>query len=77
MPWIQICLNSTAEQAEPLSDILTETGAVSVTFQDSYDNPVFEPLPGETRLWGDTDVIGLFDAESDMEQVISQLENYS
>ncbi len=77
MPWIQIRLNSTAEQAEALSDILTKTGAVSVTFQDSYDNPVFEPLPGETRLWGDTDVIGLFDAESDMEQVISQLENYS
>ncbi|CAA2930522.1 Ribosomal protein L11 methyltransferase [Arsenophonus endosymbiont of Bemisia tabaci Q2] len=43
----------------------------------SYDNPVFKPLPGETRLWGDTDVIGLFDAESDMEQVISQLENCS
>ncbi|MFS1562536.1 MAG: 50S ribosomal protein L11 methyltransferase [Candidatus Arsenophonus phytopathogenicus] len=74
---MQIRLNSTAEQAEALSDILTETGAVSVTFQDSYDNPVFEPLPGETRLWGDTDVISLFDAESDIKQVISQLENYS
>ncbi|HGJ5873712.1 MAG TPA: 50S ribosomal protein L11 methyltransferase [Arsenophonus apicola] len=77
MPWIQIRLNSTAEHAEALSDILTEAGAVSVTFQDSYDNPVFEPLPGETRLWGDTDVIGLFDAKSDMEQVISQLESHS
>ncbi|MFV9997214.1 MAG: 50S ribosomal protein L11 methyltransferase [Arsenophonus endosymbiont of Dermacentor nuttalli] len=77
MPWIQIRLNSTAEHAEALSDILTEAGAVAVTFQDSYDNPVFEPLPGETRLWGDTDVIGLFDAESDMTQVIHQLENHT
>lgn len=77
MPWIQIRLNSTADHAEALSDILTEAGAVSVTFQDSYDNPVFEPLPGETRLWGDTDVIGLFDAKSDMEQVINQLASHS
>ncbi|PSC99721.1 50S ribosomal protein L11 methyltransferase, partial [Klebsiella pneumoniae] len=34
-----------------------------LAFQDTHDTPVFEPLPGETRLWGDTDVIGLFDAE--------------
>ncbi|WGL98073.1 50S ribosomal protein L11 methyltransferase [Arsenophonus sp. aPb] len=77
MPWIQIRLNSTADHAEALSDILTEAGAVSVTYQDSYDNPVFEPLPGETRLWGDMDVIGLFDAKSDMEQVINQLASHS
>ncbi|HGJ5876815.1 MAG TPA: 50S ribosomal protein L11 methyltransferase [Arsenophonus sp.] len=77
MPWIQIRLNSTAEHAEALSDTLTEAGAVAVTFQDSYNNPVFEPLPGETRLWGDTDVIGLFDAGSDMTQVIHQLESHT
>ena len=75
MPWIQIRINSTGPQAEALGDELIETGAVSVTFQDSHDTPVFEPLPGETRLWGDTDVIGLYDAETDMKWVVSQLEN--
>ncbi|MGJ3354078.1 50S ribosomal protein L11 methyltransferase [Providencia sp. Je.9.19] len=75
MPWIQIKLNSNAKQAEALGDELIESGAVSVTFQDSHDVPVFEPLPGETRLWGDTDVIGLYDAETDMNTVIAQLEN--
>ncbi|MEQ5572292.1 50S ribosomal protein L11 methyltransferase [Providencia huaxiensis] len=75
MPWIQIKINSTAQQAEALGDELIETGAVSVTFQDSHDTPVFEPLPGETRLWGDTDVIGLYDAETDMKIVVAQLEN--
>lgn len=70
MPWIQIKINSNAAVAESLSDTLMEIGAVSVTFQDTHDNPVYEPLPGETRLWGDTDVIGLFDATTDMHQVV-------
>ncbi|MDX7998951.1 50S ribosomal protein L11 methyltransferase [Xenorhabdus sp. Reich] len=74
MPWIQLRLNTTGQQAEALGDELVESGAVSVTFQDSHDAPIFEPLPGETRLWGDTDVIGLYDAEMDMKAVVSQLE---
>jgi ribosomal protein L11 methyltransferase len=34
---------------------------------------VFEPLPGETRLWGDTDVLALYDAEADTSWVLSQI----
>ena len=73
MPWSQLKLNTTGANAEELSDALMEAGAVSITFQDTHDTPVFEPLPGETRLWGDTDVIGLFDAETEMNDVIAQL----
>ncbi|MGQ7099681.1 50S ribosomal protein L11 methyltransferase, partial [Escherichia coli] len=76
MPWIQLKLNTTGANAEDLSDALMEAGAVSITFQDTHDTPVFEPLPGETRLWGDTDVIGLFDAETDMNDVVAILENH-
>ena len=43
---------------------------------DTHDNPVFEPLPGETLLWGDTDVIGLYDAETDMAEVVAMLEQH-
>lgn len=75
MPWIQLKINTTGNDAETLSDALIESGAVSVTFQDTHDNPVFEPLPGETLLWGDTDAIGLYDAETDMEEVVAMLEN--
>ncbi len=74
MPWIQLKLNATADNAEVLGDMLMEeTGALSVTFLDAQDTPVFEPLPGETRLWGDTDIVGLYDAESDMEWVLTML----
>jgi ribosomal protein L11 methyltransferase len=73
MPWIQLKINTTGADAETLSDALMENGALSVTFQDTHDNPIFEPLPGETRLWGDTDVIGLFEADMDMTAVIRAL----
>ncbi|MCA2016993.1 50S ribosomal protein L11 methyltransferase [Vibrio tritonius] len=75
MPWIQIKLNATNENAEAIGDMLMEeTGALSVTFLDAKDTPVFEPLPGETRLWGDTDVLALYDAEIDTAQVLAQIE---
>lgn len=73
MAWIQIRINSTNTQAEQMSDYLAEIGAVSVTFMDSQDTPIFEPLPGETRLWGNTDVVALFDAETDMQQIVDLL----
>lgn len=76
MPWIQIKLNATDTNAEQIGDMLMEqTGALSVTFLDAKDTPVFEPLPGETRLWGETDVIALYDAEVDTALVIEQIKN--
>ena len=79
MPWIQLRINTTNDLAEQISEQLEESGAVSVTFQDTYDNPVFEPLPGETKLWGNTDVIGLYDAQTDIAelQAILNLDQYS
>ncbi|QIQ21171.1 50S ribosomal protein L11 methyltransferase [Zophobihabitans entericus] len=73
MPWIQIKINTSGQKAEQISDLLSDLGAVSVTFQDTYDVPIFEPLPGETRLWGDTDVIGLYDAETEVDPLIAEL----
>ncbi len=73
MPWVQIRINSRDKQAEKIGDVLEQLGSVSVTFVDSQDTPVFEPLPGETRLWGNTDVVALFDAETDMQQIVAEL----
>ncbi|MBV7300562.1 50S ribosomal protein L11 methyltransferase [Enterovibrio paralichthyis] len=74
MPWIQIKLNATAETAEAIGDVLMEdAGALSVTFLDAKDTPVFEPMPGETRLWGETDIVALYDAETDMDAVVAIL----
>jgi len=73
MPWIQLKINSQAENAEQIGDMLSANGAQAVTFVDAKDTPMYEPKPGEVMLWPDTQIVGLYDAEYDMARVISQL----
>lgn len=73
MPWIQLKLNSTSVNAEDIGELLMSNSALSATFTDAQDTPVFEPLPGETRLWGDTDITGLYEADSDMQAIVEIL----
>ena len=73
MPWIQLKINSQAEYAEQIGEMLSASGAQAVTFVDAKDTPMYEPKPGEVMLWPDTQMVGLYDAEYDMSRVISQL----
>lgn len=50
-----------ANDADRLSDWFSERGAVSVTFEDAADQPLYEPKPGETPVWRDTRVVALFE----------------
>ncbi|WMC09811.1 50S ribosomal protein L11 methyltransferase [Oceanimonas pelagia] len=76
MPWIQIRINATEKTADKVSNMLTGRGAQAVTYMDAEDKPVFEPLPGETLLWDDTVVVGLFDAETDPAPIIDFLKKF-
>jgi ribosomal protein L11 methyltransferase len=73
MPWIQLKINSQAEYAEQIGEMLSANGAQAVTFVDAKDTPMYEPKPGEVMLWPDTQIVGLYDAQYDMARVISQL----
>lgn len=73
MPWLQLKLDATPETAEKLSDLLSEAGAGAVTMLDAADQPLFEPPPGALPLWSSTWVIGLFEANTDMDAVIQQI----
>jgi ribosomal protein L11 methyltransferase len=73
MPWIQLKINSQAEYAEQISEMLSANGAQAVTFVDAKNTPIYEPKPGEVILWPDTQIVGLYDAQYDMSGVISQL----
>ena len=73
MPWIQLKINSQAEDAEQIGEMLSANGAQAVTFVDAKDTPMYEPKPGEVMLWPDTQIVGLYDAQYDMSRVISQL----
>lgn len=73
MPWIQLKINSQAEYAEQIGEMLSANGAQAVTFVDAKDTPMYEPKPGEVMLWPDTQIVGLYDAQYDMSRVIGQL----
>jgi len=65
MPWLQLSLEAGELAPETLSDFFESAGALSVTFEDAADQPLFEPDPGETPLWSSTRVVALFDAGLD------------
>ncbi len=65
MPWLQLNIISPRKSADRLEDALLESGAVSVTLQDNADQPIFEPGLGETPLWDNVRITGLYDAEID------------
>lgn len=73
MAWIQLRINTHAEEAEALGEQLSELGAQAVTFVDAKDTPWFEPKPGEVQLWPDTQVVGLFDASEEMPPIVRQI----
>lgn len=74
MPWLELRINSSREEAPALEDALLAAGALSVTLQDNADQPIFEPALGETPLWQDTRVTGLFEADVDTRRVARRLQ---
>ncbi|EJO94306.1 ribosomal protein L11 methyltransferase [Ectopseudomonas mendocina DLHK] len=74
MPWLQVRLAITPEQAETFEDALLEVGAVSVTFMDAEDQPIFEPDLGTTPLWSHTHLLALFEADTDETALIAHLQ---
>lgn len=73
MPWLQVRLAITPDQAAALEDQLLELGAVSVTFMDAEDQPIFEPDLGTTPLWSNTHLLALFEDGTDGDAVLAHL----
>ena len=73
-PWIQLTFEAGVHSVEALEDALEASGAVAVTLEDAADDPVVEPAPGETPLWKQTRVTGLYDGRTmdlaEVEQVM-------
>ncbi|HEY5789228.1 MAG TPA: 50S ribosomal protein L11 methyltransferase, partial [Gammaproteobacteria bacterium] len=58
--WLQVHVEVPAAQVEDASATFERAGALSVTVGDAADDPVYEPLPGEVRVWRHNRVTGLF-----------------
>lgn len=77
MAWQQLFFDVSPDEAETLSDLLSEAGAASVTFQDNADTPIYEPAPDASDLWTHTRVVGLFATGTDFDAVLSHIQHHS
>ncbi len=74
MSWQQLVIRSSQSDSEAISSLLFDYGASSVTYLDAEDNPIFEPPPGEMRLWSSVIIRGLFEARENLRPVIEQIQ---
>ncbi len=74
MPWLEIHIITDRTYAHTIENALEEAGALTITFEDNADQPIFEPALGETPLWNDTRVTGLFDADIDTQHIEQQMQ---
>jgi ribosomal protein L11 methyltransferase len=71
--WQQFVMNLDTLNPAAVEEIFKRHGAHSVTLSDAGDNPVLEPGPGETPLWEDTQITGLFSANVNLQELKTEL----
>ena len=74
MPWLQLKCSAPPHYVDELSEWLMARGALSVTYEDAAAQPLYEPPPGQTPLWQQTVVTGLFEASTDIDAVSRALQ---
>ncbi|WP_131667196.1 50S ribosomal protein L11 methyltransferase [Psychrobacter pygoscelis] len=60
MAWQQIHLQCEKSQVDLAEALFLESGAVSIVLEDAGDQPLFEPLPGESPLWDEVVLTAIF-----------------
>ena len=74
MPWLQISVHTTQNNAEQTEDTLLQFGACSVTLTDAADEPILEPGPGETPIWKNIIATGLFENIENQQQLVKNID---
>jgi ribosomal protein L11 methyltransferase len=73
MPWHQITVITNENLAPRIADFFDNLGAVSVTYMDAEDEPVYEPAIGETKIWSNTEVIALYEMDAEPAMIKTRL----
>ena len=73
MQWQQLSIDLSALDPDAVEVLFERHGAYSVTLTDAGDRPVLEPAPGETPLWPDVRITGLFAADADLGALLDDL----
>ena len=69
MAWRQLSLVTDEVTAPEVADFFSELGAVSVTYTDAEDEPVYEPAIDQTKIWTNTRVTALFELDADLDVI--------
>lgn len=72
--WLEFSTTVERAEADAAEGLLLEAGALSVSFRDAADDPVLEPAPGETPLWPQLVITGLFPGDTDPLALLSVLQ---
>ncbi|MGI9271511.1 MAG: 50S ribosomal protein L11 methyltransferase [Woeseiaceae bacterium] len=73
MNWRQFVMDLETLNPDTVEDIFARHGACSITLTDAGDKPVLEPAPGETPLWPEMRITGLFTPETDLNELRTDL----
>ena len=74
MPWSEVSISVTREQAPLAELVLEQQGALAVTLEDAEDHPLLEPGPGATPLWPSVHVRGLFEEDVARDRITRALQ---
>ncbi len=75
MNWQQFVMDLDELDADAVETVFERHGAQSITLTDAGDQPVLEPAPGETPLWGRSRIAGLFAADADIDALVADIES--
>lgn len=73
MAWQQLSIAVNSHQRELAENLLWDHGAASVTYTDAADKAILEPAPGETPLWEDSFLTGLYPEDLSLTALQSKL----
>ncbi len=71
--WQQLSLQTDSATAAGVEQFLLDAGALSVTYLDAEDQPVFQEEPGATPLWDQVVLTCLFESTYELQPLISTL----
>lgn len=76
MAWQQLHVQCEKSYAEITETLMLEADALSISLDDAGDQPLFEPLPGESPLWDEVIITGLFDTTINLESLSQEIAQY-